>query len=138
MKRKVDFSVGGFHYLWLVGEDFQVSFCLQESNYKTRMVPDEDLMMVWGDDDDIITTFGETGVCRKPVELFRKVAALTLEWIKTAKPSYFWLQTPNEKKKHIYRRMIARFGKDVLRGFQIIEYDDAIYFYKDTTPPEPP
>lgn len=138
MRRKIDFFIDGFHYLFLVGEDNQVAFCLQESNHKTRMVPDEDLMMVWGQDDDIITSFDETGVCRKPVELFRKVAALTVEWIKTAKPSYFWLQTPNEKKKHIYRRMIERFGKEVLNGFQIVEYDDAIYFYKDTTLPMPP
>lgn len=133
MKRKVDFLIDDFHYLFLVGSNNQVAFCLQESNYKTRMYRDEDLMMVWGEDDDIITSYGETGVCRKPVELFRKVAALTLEWVKADKPDYFWLETPNIKKKRIYRMMIARFGKDVLKGFQIVEHEEAIYFYRDTS-----
>lgn len=130
-KKRVDFIVDGWHYIWLVQRDNQVAFCLEESNYKTNMVPWDELMIGWGDD-DIIVSFDETGVCRKPVEVIRRAADLTLQWVRMAKPSYFWFYVASAKKRRIYRRLIDRYNADVLAGYQIVEYDDALYFYKDT------
>lgn len=130
-KKHVDFIVDGWHYIWLVQRDNQVAFCLEESNYKTNMVPWDELMIGWGDD-DIILSFDETGVCRKPVEVIRRAADLTLQWVRMTKPSYFWFYVASAKKRRIYRRLIDRYSADVLAGYQILEYDDALYFYKDT------
>lgn len=134
MRKKIDFFVDGFHYVWSVSTENQVMFCIQESNYKTRMVPMEDLMIGWGDD-DIIVSFDETGVCRSPVTLIRQVVKMTTDWIKEARPSYFWLWTPNPKKRRIYRKLIGRFGSELLKDFQIVEYEGAIYFYKEVKSP---
>lgn len=129
-RKRVDFTVDEWHYVWLVTRDNQVAFCLEESNYKTNMVPWDELMIGW-DDDDVIVSFDQTGVCRKPVEVIRRAADLTLEWIKTAKPPYFWFDVASPKKRSIYRRLIDRYRADVLAEYQIVEYDDALYFYKE-------
>ncbi len=134
MRRIIDFTVDGFHYVWAVHPNNQVVFWLEESNYKTRMVPMEDLMIGWGDD-DIIVSVGETGVCRRPVALIRQVVKMTTDWIKGARPDYFWLQTPNPQKRRIYRKLIDRFGRALLKDFQIVEYEEAIYFYREVPQP---
>lgn len=134
MRRRIDFTVDGFHYVWCVHPDNQVVFWIEESNYKTRMVPMEDLMIGWGDD-DIIVSVGETGVCRTPVALIREVVRMTTDWIKGARPTYFWLQTPNPQKQRIYRKLINRYGQMLLKDFQIVEYEQAIYFYREIPQP---
>lgn len=132
--KQIDFHVDGFHYVWSVTVENQIMFCIQESNYKTGMMPMEDLMIGWGDD-DIIVSFDETGVCRSPVTLIRQVVRMTTDWIKEARPAYFWLQTPNLQKRRIYRKLIGRFRRNLLRNFQIVEYEEAIYFYREVSLP---
>lgn len=131
LQKRVDFTVDGWHYVWLVTRDHQIAFCLEESVYKTRHVPIDDLMIGW-DNDDIIISFDETGVCRRPVEVIRRAAELTLQWVRTVKPHYFWLETASAKKRRIYRRLIDRYAADVLASYQVVEYDEAIYFYRET------
>jgi len=60
---------------------------------------------------------------------------MTTDWIKGARPDYFWLQTPNPQKRRIYRKLIDRFGRALLKDFQIVEYEEAIYFYREVPQP---
>lgn len=136
MGQRVEFLVGGWRYVWSVTDDHQVAFALEDSNYKLRLVPMEDLMLGW-DDDDIVTSTEDIGVCPKPVEVMRRVMELTAQWIKSSRPSYFWIQAASDKKRRLYRRMADRLSPSLLQGFQIVPYDQAIYFYKDMTAVEP-
>ncbi len=49
MSKVVDFHVDGWDYIWVSSENYQVAFCLQESNYRTHMLPMEDSIYFYRD-----------------------------------------------------------------------------------------
>ncbi|MCK9489554.1 MAG: hypothetical protein M0Q42_09200 [Xanthomonadales bacterium] len=123
------FVVDDIRYLWTVAQCHGIWFCLHDLDSKVRLLTAEEKPWEW-EWDGYVQSVELTGRALRPRRVFDKVAELTVAWVASTRPGFFYFRANDCRKTRIYHHLIRRWLQRLPVPYGMHEHNHDFYFYR--------
>lgn len=127
IRQAIPFQVAGIAYIWEFREGSELLFYAKDSNEKLGIFSREDLEF-W-DPPLVMVSSTNLGLHKCPVAVVKKAIDISVRWLRSHRPSRFWVQCRSRKKMRIFERIAGRLSPDL--GYTFSCAGDRIYFLRN-------